>query len=113
MTVQLSLLPTFKPGLQKFLDWKLLPGAGLVMAAYYKYAAWDYRRFADTGVPSSARFIEERVRDDIRVGKRQGVKMDGYALNSHLTVHIRDHMLVEHPEWTGMFEKRTTEESEL
>lgn len=95
----------------EFLAWKDKPGAGLVMQAYYKYAAWDWRRFCLEGVPSSARFIEERVRDDIRVGKHKGVELDGYTLNSHLTKPILMHMLAEHPEWAAMFEVRKKDES--
>ena len=95
----------------EFLEWKVKPGAGLVIQAYYKYAAWDYRRFNLEGVPSSARFIEERVRDDIRVGKRRGVDLDGYTLNSHLTKPILMHMLTEHPEWRRMFQVRNNDES--
>lgn len=97
----------------EFLVWKELPGAGLVMEAYYKYGAWDYRRYRLEGVRSSARFIEERVRDDIRVGKKKGVALDGYTLNSHLTKPILMHMLTEHPEWREMFEIRSKEKSEL
>ena len=97
----------------EFLAWKELPGAGLVMQAYYSYAAWDWRRFCNDGVPSSARFIEERVRDDIRVGKRRGVDLAGYSLNSHLTKPILMHMLGEHPEWRRMFEVRKGGKAEM
>lgn len=109
MTTQLGLLPSDRTPDQKFADWKKLPGAGLVMQAYYAYAAWDYRRFVERGVPSSARFIEERVRDDIRLGKHQGIALEGYALNSHLTVPIRNHMIAEHPEWARLFEQRDSQ----
>lgn len=93
----------------EFLAWKQKPGAGLIMQAYYKYAAWDHRRFLLEGVRSSARFIEERVRDDIRLGKRRGVDLGGYSLNSHLTKPILMHMLTEHPEWRQIFEVRDKE----
>lgn len=96
-----------------FLDWKELPGAGLVMEAYYRYGAWDFRRYRLEGVRSSARFIEERVRDDIRCGKKRGIELDGYALNSHVTKPILMHMLMEHPEWAVMFVRRDKEHSAL
>ena len=112
MTEQLELVAQWCPPLE-FLTWKELEGAGLVMSAYYSYAAWDFRRFRLEGVKSSVRFIEERVRDDIRCGKKKGVKLDGYALNSHLTKPILMHMLVEHPEWREMFDIRDQKKSEL
>lgn len=98
---------------KEFMDWKQLPGAGLVMEAYYRYGAWDFRRYRLEGVKSSARFIEERVRDDIRCGKKRGIELDGYALNSHLTKPILMHMLTEHPEWAVMFERRDKQHSDL
>lgn len=109
---QPNLITTWTPP-KEFLDWKVLPGAGLVMEAYYRYGAWDFRRYRLEDVRSSARFIEERVRDDIRCGKKRGIDLDGYSLNSHLTKPILMHMLNEHPEWSVMFERRDKQHSEL
>lgn len=97
---------------QDFLQWKLLPGAGLIMQAFYKYFHWDFRRYRLEGVRTSIRFIEERVRDDIRLGKHKGIKLDGYSLNSHLTKPILVHMLGEHPEWREAVEIRNKEQTD-
>lgn len=93
-------------GWQQFLKWKATPGAGKVMESYYRYAGGDFLTFGRTGVRTSARFIEERTRRDIRHGKRLGCRLDGYALNSHVTKPILIHMLREHPEWSVMFLQR-------
>jgi hypothetical protein len=111
MTTQINLVRQWCAPLE-FLEWKELPGAGLVMEAYYRYAAFYFRRHNEEGISASARLIEERVRDDIRVGKRKGVDLDGYKLNSHLTKPILMHMLTEHPEWRTMFEIRDKQKSE-
>lgn len=112
MSEQLELVTAWCPPAE-FLIWKELPGAGLVMEAYYRYAAWDFRRFRLEGVKSSVRFIEERVRDDIRCGKKRGIELAGYKLNSHLTKPILMHMLTERPEWLEIFEVRDKKKSQL
>ncbi len=97
----------FEPTIaQQFATWKASPGAGHVLAAFYRKAANFYRRFTTSRVGVSQRLIEELTRDEIRRNELRGVTWEGYALNSHFTAHIVRHMLNEHPEWKPMFELR-------
>ena len=91
---------------QQFQLWKATPGAGYVIAAFYRKAANFFRRFKSSGIGVSQRLIEELTRDEIRRNELRGVTWEGYALNSHFTAHIVRHMLAEHPEWQPMFELR-------
>jgi hypothetical protein len=98
----------FEPTIaQRFAAWKLTPGAGLILREFYRLAARYYRRYQIFGLGVSQRLIEEKVRDAIRLGEVRGVKENGYALNSHFTKPILEHMLHEHPEWAPMFEVRS------
>jgi hypothetical protein len=107
-TAQLPLLPATRTASDyaEFVAWKELPGAGEIMAMYYRHAGYFYRRYCESGVTVSVRLIEETIRDAIRQGRARGVDLDGYALNSHLTKPILLHMLDEHPEWQPMFKLR-------
>ena len=103
---QLGLLREEKTIGQRFLEWKQLPGAGKVIAEFYRRAARYHRRFLRWGVGVSQRYIEEQVRDAIKLGQLRGVAEHGYTLNSHFTKPILEHMLAHHPEWRAMFEVR-------
>lgn len=103
---QLGLLRDDKTIAQRFAEWRQLPGAGLVMREYYRRAARGWRMFQKFRVGFSQRYIEEQVRHAIKLGELRGVAENGYALNSHFTKPILEHMLAEHPEWRPMFELR-------
>ena len=97
----------FEPTIaQQFEAWKQTPGAGHVLAAFYRKAAGFFSRFKCSGVGCSQRLIEELTRDEIRRNELRGITWQGYSLNSHFTAHIVRHMLREHPEWHPMFELR-------
>ena len=91
---------------QQFEAWKQQPGAGHVIAAFYRKTANFFRRFNATRVGVSQRLIEELTRDEIRRNALRGITWQGYTLNSHFTAHIVRHMINEHPEWKPMFELR-------
>ena len=102
--VQLSLDGDTIP--QRFEAWKQRPGARKIMEKAYALAACFYRRFQARGIGVSQRYIEEQLRDWIRLGKLRGENESGYELNSHFTKPMLLHMLHERPEWSPMFELR-------
>jgi hypothetical protein len=91
---------------QRFEEWKALPGAGAVLAMFYREGAFYYRRFRETGAHCSVALIEERVRDSIRVESLRAVPERGFALNCHFCSRIVRRMIAEHPDWRPMFELR-------
>jgi len=92
---------------QRFLEWQRTPGAGKVVAEFYRRAARYYRRFQAHGIGVSQRLLEEQVRDYIKQGELRGVAEAGFTLNSHLTAPLARQMVAEHPEWRPMFELRS------
>jgi len=98
---------------ERFERWKQLPGARLVMMMYYRLALFYYRRFEERGVGVSIRLIEEKVRDEIRLGRLRGVKEQGYALNSHFSRCIERHMTSRRPKLKKIFHERGPEAETL
>lgn len=90
----------------RFEVWKVKPGAGKVMAMFYQWGAFYFKRWQERKVTVGIRLIEEQVRDMMRQGRADGVKENGYSLNSHFSRCIERHMVAEHPEWKVMFEER-------
>jgi hypothetical protein len=106
----MSLLDVSDNSFSEFCVWRENPttreATGRIMEKFYRICARAYARHLKWGVGFSIRLAEEQVRDEIRMGLARGVRLKGYALNSHLTKPLLVHILTEHPEWRPMFEVR-------
>lgn len=96
--------------MDRFDEWKMMPGAGKVLAKAYALAACFYRRYKSRGIGVSQRYIEEQLRDWIKLRVLISAPENGFAFNSHLTRPMVLHMIAHHPEWRGMFELREPKE---
>ena len=112
------------PGSSKPVDlfrmWKATPGANYVLRDLVAIAARRVQRARRYGTHTSVKLLFELWRDDYRCGITRSqldhrrdpaghplpAKADGYLLNNVFTAPFERWLMVERPDWRGMFRER-------